>query len=291
MSDPIDLATMFNAKMEVGLQLRANLTLLDLAKARAMTRQRVRTCKKCPLHEKCAGPVPMAGPEAGGPAKTIVIGEAPGRQEDSKGVPFIGPAGKLMKAMMSQSGFDMNTVAWCNTVSCWPTREPPTPKREEMVECRGNLRDQVVASGALYCVLAGGIATQAWRSDLKVSDVHGRVFLWGQMWIVMPVFHPAAILRDQTKKKPTMIDLERFARVVNEDQGLAALEVKCVKCGEDVSHYDPDGVAFCERHWLKYGMQWKEELKKWSNERVVQKVKRGYGKKATVMREGQETML
>lgn len=295
MSDPIDHETLtsitasFGAKMEVGLQLRAEITTLELAKNRAMVRQRVRTCQKCPLTLKCDGPVPIAGPNNGGLAKVVVVGEAPGSTENKKQVPFVGPAGKLQRAMMEKAGFDLDEVAWCNVVSCWPDREPPTPKKEEQVACRGNLRDQVVSSGATYCLLVGGIATQAWRGDLKVSDVHGRVFIWGGMWVVMPVFHPAAILRDMTKKNPTIKDLEKFARVVNGDEGLTALEVRCVKCGEGVEHYDPDGVAWCGRHWLKYGNQWKIELGKWSNEKVPVKVKRGPGRKATVMCDGQET--
>lgn len=215
-----------------------------------------------------------------------MVGEAPGRREDEKGKPFVGPAGKFMRGMMEHVGFDMGEVGWCNVVSCWPGREPPTPKQSEMMACRGNLRDQVVTSGAMYVLLAGGIATQAWRGDLKVSDVHGKVFLWGGMWMVMPVYHPAAILRDSTKKKPTLIDLARFREVVEGDEGLGALEIRCVKCGEGVEHYDPDGVGWCQRHWLKYGNQWKVELKKWSNDKVV-KVKRGPGRKSVVMCDGQ----
>lgn len=295
MSDPIGLETltsMFGARMEVGIQLRAEMTEIELMKHRAKVKQQVRTCHQCHLveAEKCDGPVPMSSPETGGKAKVLVIGEAPGNVENKRGKPFVGPAGKLMRSMMEKAGFDLDEVAWCNVVSCWPVREPPTPKLDEMVACRGNLRDQVVASGSLYVVLAGGIATQAWRGDLKVSDVHGRVFLWGQTWVVMPVFHPAAILRDTTKKAPTIRDLEKFYRVVDGDLGLGGLEVKCVKCGEDVVHYDRDGVAFCERHWFKYGNQWKEELKRWSNDQIV-KVKRGPGKRATVLIEGQGTMV
>lgn len=285
------IAASFGAKMEVGIQLRATVTDYELMKQRAKVKAQVKSCRLCPLVEKCDGPVPITSPAAGGQAKVLVVGEAPGVAENKRGIPFVGPAGKLMRALMHGAGFDMETVAWCNTVSCWPDREPPTPKRDEMVSCRGNLRDQVVASGALYVVLAGGIATQAWRSDLKVSDVHGKVFIWGGMWMVMPVFHPAAILRDQTKKKPTMADLERFAEVVAGDVGLGALEVRCVKCGDDVDHYDPDGVAFCGKHWMKYGAQWKVEMGKWSNDKVAVKVKRGYGKKSTVEREGQGVML
>lgn len=297
MSDPTDptiqsstVAALFGAKMEVGLQLRAEMTPPELIRARAKAKQQVRKCKGCHLSEKCAGPVPMAGPVSSGQAKVLIVGEAPGKAEDKRGVPFIGPAGKLMRAMLSKAGFDLDEVAWCNVVSCYPMREPPTPKFDEQTACRSNLRDQVVASGALYVVLAGGIATQAWRSDLKVSDVHGHVFLWGGMWVVMPVFHPAAILRDQTKKAPTIKDLEKFHKVVDGDVVLDALGTVCVKCGEGVVHYDPDGVPFCERHWFKYGNQWKVELGRWRNDKAV-KVRRGPGKKATVLIEGQGVMV
>lgn len=278
--------------MEVGLQLRAEMTELELMRHRAKVRAQVRQCKGCHLVEGkgCDGPVPMSSPETGGKATVLVIGEAPGVQENKRGRPFIGPAGKLMRSMMEKAGFDLDEVAWANVVSCWPEREPPTPKMDEMVACRGNLRDQVVASGALYVVLAGGIATQSWRGDLKVSDVHGRVFLWGQTWVVMPVFHPAAILRDTTKKQPTIRNLEQFHNIVSHGMVLEGLGITCIKCGDDVDHYDPDGVPFCQRHWFKYGNQWKEEMKRWSNEKVV-KVKRGPGKRATVLIDGQGTMV
>lgn len=286
----VDLTAMFGAKMEVGLQLRAEMTGIEMMKQRARVRAGVRNCRLCPLSQACNGPVPIHGPLEGITATVLVIGEAPGQQEDKKGVPFVGPAGKLLRAMMNGAGFDLDQVAFANTVSCWPTREPPTPKFEEMKACRGNLRDQIVASGALYVLLVGGIATQSWRSDLKVSDVHGSVFLWGKTWVIMPIYHPAAILRDQTKKNPTIKDLEKFHRIVSQGQVLEALETRCVKCGDGVEHYDPDGVAWCERHWFRYGAQWKEEWGRWSNEKVRVKVKRR-GKKAVELIEGQGTMV
>lgn len=289
MSEPVDLAALFGAKMEVGLQIRTEITDGELAKERARVKRQVKTCTRCPLSQNpgCTGPVPMDVPP-GIKAKVLVVGEAPGKVEDKRGRPFVGPAGRMMRAMMERSGFDLEEVGWCNVVSCWPTREPPTPTVREMQDCRGNLRDQVVASGSLYVVLAGGIATQSWRGDLKVSDVHGKVFLWGGTWVVMPVFHPAAVLRDVNKKKPTLDDLEKFAGMVARGEVLDALEARCVKCGEGVEHYDPDGVGFCGRHWMKYGNEWKVQMGKWSNDgKGVVKVKRGVGKKATVLIEGQ----
>jgi hypothetical protein len=171
--------------------------------------------------------------------------------------------------MLGEAGFDLDHVAFCNTVSCWPKRDPATPTKKEMQLCRANLRDQVVASGATYIVLAGGVATQAWRSDLKVTDVHGRVFVWGNSWIIMPIYHPAAILRDPMKRAPTRLDLARFAEVVSGDEGLEALGTKCIKCLEYVDHYDPDGVPWCTRHWARHGGQWKKEWSRWSNDKAA----------------------
>ena len=256
------------AKMEVGIQLRAELSNQDLRREQIKTRVKVKACTQCPLHEGCAGPAPMAALPCGR-AELLVVGEAPGAKEDELGRPFVGPAGRLLRAMLSEAGFDLDQVAFCNVVSCYPRRDNVAPSRQEMTACRANLRDQVVASGATYIVLAGSVATQSWRSDLRLSDIHGQVFLWGNSWVIMPIFHPAAILRDRMKKVPTQTDLNTYFEVVAEDKGLTALGVHCVKCHDDVSHYDPDGVPWCERHWMRHGGQWKREWAKWSNDKAA----------------------
>ena len=256
------------AKMEVGIQLRAELAPVDWLRTRAATKRRVKECQRCELFEFCEGPVPMRGPVDGVTAEVLVLGEAPGKQEDEQGLPFVGPAGKLMSALLTEVGFDLDRVAWANVISCLPNRTPPTPMVKEMKACRVNLRDQVVASGATYIVLAGSVATQSWRGDLKVSDVHGQVFLWGGTWVVMPVWHPAAALRDVLKKAPLKRDLRWFREVVTNDYGLRALGMNCVKCHHAVNHYDPDGVPYCRTHWQRYGNQWKKEWRQWDNDKA-----------------------
>ena len=292
MSDPTvsmeEIASAFGARVEVGIQLRAETPLLELMKHRARTKQQIRTCVNCGLRDQCKSPVPMEAPRGTG-VKILAIGEAPGKREDELGRPFVGPAGKMLKGLLSNAGFDPWEMAFCNTISCYPNREPPTPNMKEMIACRGNLRDQVVSSGATYVLLVGGVATSAWRSDMKVSEVHGQLFIWGGIWLVMPIYHPAAILRDVTKKDPTIDDLKRFREIVEGDLGTAGLGVKCVRCGGKVDHYDPDGVPYCDRHWLRYGNQWKVEMKRWSNEKVM--VKRRKGKSAVALIEGQQTIL
>jgi hypothetical protein len=89
---------------------------------------------------------------------------------------------------------------------------------------------------------------------------------------VMPVWHPAAILRDRPKKGPTIRDLGRFKAVIEADRPLEALGTKCVKCHQAMRHYDPDGVPWCQTHWLKWGRQWKVEREKWTNDRGRERV-------------------
>lgn len=259
------LTAAFGARMEVGLQIRAEMSMGELARYRAVTKRQVVGCQACKLRTGCKAPVPMTSPTTTGPAKVLVIGEAPGKREDELGRPFVGPAGRLMRAMMQSAGWDLDEVAWCNTVSCLSSGAPGVIERKA---CRGNLRDQVAGSGATYVILAGSTACDAWRGDLKVSDVHGGVFLWGGLWVVMPVYHPAAILRDMTLKSRTIGDLTRFQLIAGEvmgDSWMDALGEKCVKCGDTVVHYDPDAVPYCQRHWLKHGGEWKRERERWEN--------------------------
>lgn len=273
------LTAAFGARMEVGLQIRAEMSMGELAKYRAVTKRQVVKCQACGLRGTCKAPVPMTTPMTSGAAQVLVIGEAPGKKEDELGRPFIGPAGRLMRAMMEDAGWDMERVAWCNTVSCLSNEAPGVNERKA---CRGNLRDQVVGSGATYVILAGSTATDAWRGDMKVSDCHGGVYLWGGLWVVMPVYHPAAILRDMTLKSRTIADLTKFQMIVDSELWLHALGEQCVKCGDGVDHYDPDAVPYCQRHWLKYGGEWKVQRDRWEN-----------GKKERVKRNKlqQETML
>lgn len=201
-----------------------------------------------------------------------IIGEAPGKEEDKLGRPFIGPSGKKLRGMLIKAGIWPEEIAWMNAASCWPSKNGTThaPNTSQVIACHGNLVAQLEASGSPFVLLVGGTAMSLWRGDLQISVVHGGVFIWQGKWVVMPIYHPAAILRNPGLSRPTQDDLVKWAGVIRNELSLVrALGTRCIKCVDWADHHDPDGVPWCERHWGKWGGQWRKERDKWKPKDTV----------------------
>lgn len=152
---------------------------------------------------------------ASGRARLAVIGEAPGRQEDKAGQPFVGPAGKLMDEWVQSLSDDFNhlryeDVAFLNAVSCFPNRTPGT---SEIEACRVNVHAQLAAINPEFVLVVGGVAVSSFWKNIRIGDIRGR--WWGlpiaqypdteesqgmpplrQRWVpAIATWHPAAILR------------------------------------------------------------------------------------------------
>jgi uracil-DNA glycosylase family 4 len=211
----------------------------------------------------------MAVPQGQIPLFTV-IGEAPGREETSRLIPFIGPSGKLLRGLMREiMGVHGEEVGWANVVSCWPNEggkgnRTVTPGLIHQAACRGNLMEQVENIGSPFVLLVGGVALNAFRGDLQISSVHGQVYVWEGKWIVMPVYHPAFVLRERSNLPVLKADLGKWAEIVCKGTDpLDLLGIVCVKCPDTITHYDPDGVPWCKRHWEKWGGQWLKERRRW----------------------------
>lgn len=240
-------------------------------------RKQVLNCANCELHRsqpEDARPVPFS---SGKLPMFAVLGEAPGPDESRKGEPFIGPSGRLLRALMSDVGIRASTeVLFTNTVSCFPNIEgairPPT--ESERAFCRGNMFDQIEAGYTNFVLLVGGKALNAFRSDLTVTHHHGRVFIWNELYVVMAIPHPAAVLRGQKQFKQIIKqDLEKWADVVyGDDDPLVHLSRACVKCEgmEEFYAWDRDGVPYCKRHWEQWGRQWEKERRRWLGAKTEQ---------------------
>lgn len=244
------------------------LPLAQRARLRAVTRSSVLGCRACPLgpggrregpdggeDAVASSPVPMAlvdlGPVRNG-LVTGVVGEGPGKEEDAKGVGFVGASGRLLRSLLYKAGFDQ---AWMlNVVACRPPGNR-TPAEDEIQACRANLDAQVravAASGVRHFVLAGAVPTRLWRPDLRVTQDHGAVGVWrDHQVIVMPIVHPAAALRKKEFKYLIEEDLEHWAEVV-EDGTLAALGTRCTRCLRPADCHDDDGVPWCQKHADRY---------------------------------------
>ncbi len=176
---------------------------------------RIRACTACSLHAGCNGPVPYRGPA---PARYAIVGEAPGREEDKKGEPFIGPAGKLLDQYLARVGLDSAEAFVCNTVCCFPYG---TPKEEHVLACRQNLRDQLVLAEAPHVLLLGKVAFNVFWPGESIMQRHGASQSHTDGLVNLTLFatyHPAAVLRNRALGLAWRRDLEEFADMVNHDR-------------------------------------------------------------------------
>jgi uracil-DNA glycosylase family 4 len=180
-------------------------------------RQQILECTACGLCEVGNGPIPFSGPRS----DVMVVGEAPGRTEDKKGKPFVGPAGMLLwkTLLKAGAGIPYRDVFVANAVSCFPAR---TPTDSEIYACRGNLFKQVVYSDPLWILALGRTANHSLGAlgDKSMSQIHGDWYEIGWGGVdrkVMPTYHPAAVLRNQTLMRAWRQDLKVFANEVYDD--------------------------------------------------------------------------
>jgi len=127
-------------------------------------------------------------------ARLLLVGEAPGAQEDETGRPFVGRGGQLLDRLLAEAGLDRRLIAVANTVKCRPP-DNRTPFRGELHRCRGWLDRQVELADPLLVVTLGGTALSwALGTGLRLADMRGRVHPWRRR-LLLPTYHPSAALR------------------------------------------------------------------------------------------------
>lgn len=140
-------------------------------------------------------------------ADLMLIGEGPGEQEDRTGRPFVGPAGQLLDRMLAAIGLTREHVYICNIVKCRPPHNR-VPEAEEAAACIGFLRQQTALVQPRIILLLGSTAARTiLGEDLRITRDRGVWHLKKGIW-VMPTYHPSALLRDETKKRPAWEDFK-----------------------------------------------------------------------------------
>lgn len=155
------------------------------------------TCVACPLAESRQRVVPGQLPRRpGGRARVLLVGEAPGREEDEGGQPFVGRSGQLLDLLLAEVGLDRADLAVVNTVKCRPPANR-TPRRLEALTCRPWLDRQVeVVDPAVVVTLGGSALAWALGPGHRLRDVRGRVHAAGAGGrALVATYHPAAALR------------------------------------------------------------------------------------------------
>jgi uracil-DNA glycosylase len=184
--------------------------------------QEVRACTRCPLHATRTQGVLGVGPRR---ADWLVIGEAPGAEEDRRGEPFVGAAGQLLDKMLKAIGLDRkNNVYIANVLKSRPPNNRD-PKPEEVAACLPYLARQIALLRPKIMLAVGRIAAQnLLATDAPLGRLRGQVHRFGELNTPLVVtYHPAYLLRTPADKRKAWEDL-KFARDVYQQlsQGAAS---------------------------------------------------------------------
>ena len=148
----------------------------------------IRSCVQCPLHATRTKAVPGEGTPS---AHVMLIGEAPGRDEDQRGQPFVGAAGRFLDEMLAGSGVDRGALFITNTVKCRPENNRP-PRKREVDTCTSlYLFEQIELINPALIMLLGSVATKKLLGVNSVNEVRGRVIEHNNRKYLAG-YHPAA---------------------------------------------------------------------------------------------------
>jgi uracil-DNA glycosylase len=184
----------------------------------------IQACRRCPLWENATQAVPGEGPKD---ARLVLVGEQPGDQEDLQGHPFVGPAGRLLDALLEQSGIDRANVFLTNAVKHfkWEPRGKrrlhKTPAQREIEACNLWLRGEIADLQPRVVVALGATALRALSASAgAVGLSRGKVLATEEGLPLVATWHPSALLRapDEGVKKlraETVKDLRRAARLAS----------------------------------------------------------------------------
>ena len=177
-------------------------------------------CRLCPLAEGRTNAVFGVG-DAHAPC--MIIGEAPGADEDARGEPFVGRAGRLLNAMLRAMGFDREAVYIANIVKCRPPKNRD-PRPEEMAACAAYLRRQITLVEPRVILAVGRIAAQNLVGGaLAIGRMRGQSYFYenadnGARIPIVVTYHPAYLLRSPLEKRKSWEDLKRVRDLLETPQ-------------------------------------------------------------------------
>ena len=174
--------------------------------------EEMKGCRKCGLCDSRRNVVIGRG---GKNPQVLFVGEGPGENEDIQGLPFVGQAGKLLDHALNGLMFSEGSYYIANIVKCRPPGNR-APTGEEAEACLPFLRRQLVLLRPKVIVCLGGVAAKyIVDQDAKITRIRGQ-WIDKKGWLVMPTFHPAALLRDEGKKEFLWRDLKKTKQKLEE---------------------------------------------------------------------------
>lgn len=197
---------------ETGLSLESSLVSGVTGEAVASLEEWCRlclTCSRCSLRKGANGVVFGEGNPR---AHILFVGEGPGGEEDKLGRPFVGAAGQLLDRILAAAALAREDVYIANVVKCRPPGNRQ-PKQDEIATCLPLLQRQINLIDPAIIVCMGAVASRTLiRSDFSITRERGH---WHELEerMLMPTFHPAALLRDPRKKKAVWEDMQQVIKL------------------------------------------------------------------------------
>jgi uracil-DNA glycosylase len=179
-------------------------SLGDVAKA-------VASCTRCPLYATATNPVPGEGSPS---AELVIVGEAPGATEDETGRPFVGAAGQLLTKILGAIQLAREDVFICNVLK----HRPPgnrNPRPEEVTACSPYLIRQIELIRPKALLALGTFAAQTLLdTKLSIGKLRGQIHEYYGVPLIV-TYHPAALLRNPSWKRPTWEDVQLARRILD----------------------------------------------------------------------------
>lgn len=183
----------------------------DRAQKLAQIMQQVKVCTACRLYQNTRNPVPGHGNIN---AEIIFIGEAPGEQEDIKGLPFVGRSGQYLDYLLNLIGMNRSQVFIANVVKHRPPNNRD-PEPDEIIACKHFLDEQIGIIDPLLIVTLGRFSMARYFPDAKISAIHGKP-KYDDRFAYYPLYHPAAALRNPGLRHDMEADIKRIPSILDE---------------------------------------------------------------------------
>lgn len=179
-------------------------------------RLKCENCKLCELHKTRNNIVFADGnPDT---AKIILIGEAPGENEDLQGLPFVGMAGKLLNGFLESAGISRKEDLYIiNIVKCRPPKNR-VPTKQEKALCKKFLTEQILTVKPKLILLCGATAMEEFLHAKKITEVHGEIFgieILNKAYKTMPILHPSPLCRFPDKARVMVNDLKLAKKFIS----------------------------------------------------------------------------
>jgi DNA polymerase len=192
----------------------STLTDADRITALQAIEAEVRSCQRCPLAGGRTHAVPGVGDYR---ALALFVGEGPGFEEDRQGRPFVGRSGQFLTEVLQKVGVRREDVFITNVVKCRPP-ENRDPLPDELGVCSDFLTRQIELINPRIIITLGRFSMYRWLPGSAISKVHGKLHNIGRGRVLLPMFHPAAALRNPQWRDDFERDIQVLPRLIERAQ-------------------------------------------------------------------------